>query len=105
MHDQEILNGLAAGDNQRPKYEKELYQKYKYFIGEGCRKYDLSFDDSFSAYSDAVLSLILNVIDGSFNNLASLKTYLFKIFSNKCIDFVRKKTTIKAKVNLSAAQP
>src|SRR5215213_1375257 len=98
MQDQEIIEGLSARNNQRPIYEKELYQKYNYFINEGCRKYNMNFDDGFSAYSDAVLSVIHNVIDNSFANRSSLKTYLYKVFSNKCIDFVRKKTTIKEKV-------
>lgn len=105
MQDQEIVDGLLLRNHQRPIYEKELYMKYNYFINEGCRKYNMSFDDSFSAYSDAVLSVIHNVIDNSFASRSSLKTYLYKVFSNKCIDFVRKKTTIKEKVNVSAVEP
>lgn len=105
MQDQEIVDGLLLRNHQRPIYEKELYMKYNYFINEGCRKYNMSFDDSFSAYSDAVLSVIHNVIDNTFASRSSLKTYLYKVFSNKCIDFVRKKTTIKEKVNVSAVEP
>jgi RNA polymerase sigma-70 factor (ECF subfamily) len=105
MQDEEIIEGLLARNNQRQIYEKELYVKYNYFIDEGCRKYNMSFDDSFSAYSDAVLSVIHNVINSSFANRSSLKTYLYKVFSNKCIDFIRKKTTIKEKVNVSAVEP
>ena len=105
MQDQEIVEGLASGYSRRQAFEKELYSKYNYFIDEGCRKYKMSFDDSFSAYSDAVLSVIHNVIDSSFANRSSLKTYLYKVFTNKCIDFIRKKTTIKEKVNVSALEP
>jgi RNA polymerase sigma-70 factor (ECF subfamily) len=105
MEDQEIMDGLVAGASHRPYFENELYSKYNYFINEGCRNYHLSFDDSFSAYSDAVMSVIHNVIDRLFENRSSLKTYLYKVFSNKCVDLVRKRTTIKEKVNVSMSPP
>jgi RNA polymerase sigma factor (sigma-70 family) len=104
MQDEAIIDGLVTGGPQRQTFENELYLKYNYFIGEGCRKYNISSDDSFSAYSDAVLSVIHNILDQSFASRSSLKTYLYKIFSNKCIDVIRKKTTIKEKVNASAVE-
>lgn len=105
MQDVHIINGLVMDNGQRASVEKELYQQYQYFIDEGCRKYRLTYEDSFSAYSDAVLSVIHNIKNQSFNHNASLKTYLFQIFSNKCIDLIRKKTTNKHKVHQSAAEP
>jgi len=97
--DQEILTGLQSGYKQRLVQEKILYNCYQYFIGEGCKKYNLNNDDSFSAYSDAVLSVIHNVVSQRFDGRSSLKTYLFQIFSNKCIDLVRKNTTNKQQVH------
>ncbi|MEO6328211.1 MAG: sigma-70 family RNA polymerase sigma factor [Ginsengibacter sp.] len=105
MQDIQILNGLLTDGNDRSRYEKALYWEYKYFIEEGSRKYQLSNDDSFSAYSDAILSVIRNISTQSFKNESSLKTYLFQIFSNKCIDLIRKRTTNKQKVNQSSAEP
>ncbi len=105
MEDEAILNGLTGGGDQRPHFEKELYRKYEYYINEGCREHNISYDDSFSAYSDAVMSAIHNILNNSFNREASLKTYLYRIFSNKCIDIIRRNTTIKEKVNKSTAQP
>jgi len=77
---QEIIEGLKMGYKERVSCEKLLYQQYSYFINEGCRKYRLSHEDSFSAYSDAVLSVIHNIVNGKFENKASLKTYLFRVF-------------------------
>jgi RNA polymerase sigma factor (sigma-70 family) len=87
--DKEIIQGLGSGYNQRVSAERTLYQQFSYFIEGGCRKYGLSHEDSFSAYSDAVLSVIHNIVNGRFESKASLKTYLFRVFSNKCIDLVR----------------
>lgn len=105
MHDREIIDGLMINSNQRSHFEKALYLQYRYFIEEGIRKYKLGYDDSFSAYSDAVLSAIKNIINKSFNNHSSLKTYLFQVFSNKCIDLIRKRTTNIQKVHHSVAEP
>lgn len=105
MDDTQIINGLLINNGQRAHFEKALYLQYKYLIEEGSRKYNLSNDDSFSAYSDAVLAVIQNVNNNTFNNKSSLKTYLFQIFSNKCIDLIRKSTTNKQRVHQSAGEP
>ena len=103
--DTEILTGLQSGYKQRVVQEKNLYNCFYYFINEGCKKYNLSNEDGFSAYSDAVLSVIHNIIDNRFDGRSSLKTYLFQIFSNKCIDLVRKNTTNKQQVHQSMVMP
>ncbi len=103
--DLQILDGLKAGYKQRTEQEKKLYHQYSYFIGEGCKKYNLTNDDSFSAYSDALLSAIHNIVAGNFDGRSSLKTYLFQIFSHKCIDLVRKNTTNKQQVHQTVPVP
>ena len=103
--DQQILNGLKAGYKARTAQEEVLYLQFRYFIDEGCRKYSLNNDDSSSAYSDAVLSTINNVINDHFDGRSSIKTYLYQIFSNKCIDLVRKNTTNKQSVHQSTSAP
>jgi RNA polymerase sigma factor (sigma-70 family) len=97
--DQQILDGLKGAYAERCRYEKILYQQYYYFTDEGSRKYNLDFDDSFSAYSDTILSAIHNIINDRFDGRSSLKTYLYQIFSNKCIDLIRKHTTNKQQVH------
>lgn len=101
--DTQILQGLKAGNTERLQQEKNFYLLYNYFINEGIRKYNLSYDDSFSAYSDALLSAIHNIVSDKFDGRASLKTYLFQIFSNKCIDLVRKITTNKESIHQTLA--
>lgn len=96
--DATIIENLTAGSAQKNKQEKLLYEQYFYFVNEGCRKYHLTYEDSFSAYSDALLSTLINIISGRFDGRSSIKTYLFQIFSNKCIDLVRKNSTNKQQV-------
>jgi RNA polymerase sigma-70 factor (ECF subfamily) len=95
----QILDGLKSGYKERNVQEKILYQRYEYFIEEGCRKYNLIYEDSFSAYTDALLSLLHNIISESFDGRSGIKTYFYQIFSNKCVDIVRKNTSNKQQVN------
>lgn len=97
--DTQILKGLKDDYSVRCRHEKIFYQRFAYFIHEGCKKYKLSYDDSFSAYTDALLSSIHNIVENRFDGRSSLKTYLFQIFSNKCIDLVRKNATNKQQVH------
>jgi RNA polymerase sigma factor (sigma-70 family) len=101
MTDAEIIFGLQQNGAERSKCEFALYQAYNYFIKEGCKKYKLNDDESQIAYSDAVLSVIINITNSNFEGRSSLKTYLFQIYSNKCVDLVRKNTTNKSSVHNS----
>lgn len=105
MHDTAIINGLVSNYKQRFHFEKEFYLQYEYFIQEGRRKYHLTYEDSFSAYSDAVLAAITNISNNRFDSRFSLKTYLFQIFHNKCVDLIRKISNNKQQVHHSAATP
>ncbi len=105
MHDASIIDGLINNPHQRARFEKELYLQYEYFIREGCRKFHLTHEDSFSAYSDTVLAAINNIINNRFDQKFSLKTYLFQIFHNKCVDLVRKISNNREQVHQSSVVP
>ncbi|MBV8252867.1 MAG: sigma-70 family RNA polymerase sigma factor [Chitinophaga sp.] len=97
--EEEILAGLQMGGPRRRAFEDLLYSSYQYLIREGERKYLLSGEDSGSAYSDAIISVIDNITNGRFEGRSSLKTYTTQIFFNKCVDLKRKSTTTKEKVH------
>ena len=83
----------------KTKAEDALFNRYTYFIKEGIKKYALQEDESFDAYSDTILHAIDNIRKGHFENRSALKTYLYRIFINKCVDLLRKKTTNKNSVH------
>jgi RNA polymerase sigma factor (sigma-70 family) len=94
-----VLEGLKAGGSRRMLSERRLYERYFYLIRQGILKYSISEEDAASAYSDAVISVIDNVLTGRFESRSSLKSYIYQIFMNKCVDAVRKKTTNKNAVH------
>jgi len=99
LKDDDILQGVCAGGTRRRLYENKLYEKYYYFVREAQFKHKISEDDAQSAYSDAILSTIEHILTGRFEGRSALKTYLYQIFTNKCVDVIRKNTTNKAEVH------
>lgn len=94
-----IIEGLQAGGTLRQIFERDLYQLFFYFIGHGAKKYGLSQEDAASAYSDMIISAIHHITTGRFEGRSALKSYCYKIFSNKCVDLLRKETTNKRKAD------
>jgi len=97
--DRAIIENLRLTGVDKIKSEEELFNRYIYFIREGISKHSLSEDDAFNAYSDTILSGIEKISNGTFEGRSSLKTYLYQIFHNKCVDLLRKKTTNKQSVH------
>ena len=97
--DEDIIQNLLQTGSARRRGEEELFSRYSYFIKEGIHKYSLTQEDAFDAYSDTILSAIGKIAMGSFEGRASLKTYLYQIFHNKCVDLIRKNSTHKNTVN------
>ena len=94
-----ILDNLRQTGPARRRGEEQLFTSYTYFIKKGMQKYSLPEEEAFDAYADAVLSAIETITRGSFEGLSTLKTYLFGIFRNKCVDLLRKKATNKSSVH------
>jgi len=97
--DRFLIEKLLQEGGERRKGEEEFFNSYAYFIAEATRKYSLSEDEAFDAYSDSVLSALEKIRNHSFEGRSSLKTWLFQIFHNKCVDLLRKKTTNKYSVH------
>ena len=97
--DQEIIDHLRLSGTDKRRSEEQLFNRFAYFIREGMTKHALSEDESFNAYSDTILAVLDNIHKDHFQVRASLKTYLYQIFHNKCVDLLRKRTTNKNTVN------
>lgn len=99
LSDADLLDGLRAGGTNRRLFETRLYDRYAYFIQKGVRKHRLDEDETATAYADAILSVIDQVVTGRFEGRSGLKTYLYQIFTNKCVDAIRRKTTNRESVH------
>ena len=97
--DRQIIALLRQEGLDKRKGEESLFSEYAYFIREGMHKHRLSEEEAFDAYSDSVLVAIESVSNDTFQANSSLKSYLYKIFHNKCVDLFRKNATNKNSVN------
>jgi RNA polymerase sigma factor (sigma-70 family) len=97
--DRQIIGLLRQKGADKRKGEESLFSEYAYFIREGMRKHRLSEEEAFDAYSDSVLVAIESISNETFKGDSSLKSYLYKIFHNKCVDLFRKNSTNKNSVN------
>lgn len=100
--DQQLINCLQNGGTDKLKAEEFLFNSYAYFISEAMRKYSLNEEEAFDAYSDTILSSLGKIADGTYQGRSSLKTWLYQIFHNKCVDLIRKKTTNKRSIYKTA---
>lgn len=87
--DGQLAEGIRADGPPRRLCETILYDRYAYLIEVGRRQHRLSQDECQSAYSDTILSVISQVHRGCFADRSSLKTYLYRIYTHKCIDQLR----------------
>jgi RNA polymerase sigma factor (sigma-70 family) len=94
--DAKLLEALQQEGSDKRKAEYTLYNTYKYFINDAAWKHQLDQDEASICYSDSILTVLDHIALGRFEGNSSLKTYIFQIFSNKCVDHIRKKTTKKA---------
>jgi RNA polymerase sigma-70 factor (ECF subfamily) len=103
--EEEILEGIRAGGIQREKAVFAMHRQYKGLMQKGMKKYRLSIEEAQDAYADAVIAISESVSQESFRSESRLSTYLFRIFMNKAVDKIRKKTTHKSKVTLTDEIP
>ncbi|MDR6564336.1 MULTISPECIES: sigma-70 family RNA polymerase sigma factor [unclassified Arcicella] len=96
--DDKILSGILGDSVLKRATENKLYEQFAYLIKDATFKHQLTEDDAASLYADAILVIIEHIQKKRFEGKSSLKTYLFQIFSNKCVDFIRKTSTNKMSV-------
>ncbi|MCB0835250.1 MAG: sigma-70 family RNA polymerase sigma factor [Bacteroidetes bacterium] len=95
VSDQELIQALKSGGAAKERYEYLLYRLHMDFVRKRPRKYKLTDEEARDAYTDAFLIVIDHITSGRFRGESSIKTYLSRIFRNKCVDRARKNSTIK----------
>ncbi|GAA4792046.1 hypothetical protein GCM10023231_19990 [Olivibacter ginsenosidimutans] len=87
--DDAIIKGIQQAYPQRQAWENKLYLKFRYLIKEAIWKHRLQEDEASIAYSDTILAVIRQINTGAFAQKSSLKTYVYRIYQNKCLDCLR----------------
>lgn len=93
MTDTEIIQGILAGGREQERCMDHLFQAHKGMVGHGMSKYSITEEASLDAFSDTLLAVRRAVLGEKFRGESKLSTFMFTIFSRRCVDQTRKKTT------------
>lgn len=89
--DEALIEAIRAGGNRQEQGIRNLYDQFFYLTRDGRKKYPtLDESDLVTAYNSAVISLRKQLLTGAFRGDSALGTYFTRIFTNKCIDLLRK---------------
>jgi len=91
--DEEIVAGILAGGSQRQKYTNYLYDRYHRYIYTGIKKYKISLEQAQEAFADALIGVCKQIDNQKFRGESSISSYLFRAFSNRCVDKLRSATS------------
>jgi DNA-directed RNA polymerase specialized sigma24 family protein len=106
LSNNELIEALKQTDSSiKERAENQLFKARSPFVKYGIKHYRLSEDEALECYSESCLKLFDQVRNENFLGHSSLKTYHFQIFSNKCVDCNRKKSSNKYKRQIPAAIP
>lgn len=91
--DKDFISQVLQGGQPQEKAIQTLFQTHQHWVSRGVKRYKLPQETALDAYTDAVLALRKQVLAGKFNGESRISTYMYTIFSRRCVDRVRKNTT------------
>ncbi|MEZ4686512.1 MAG: sigma-70 family RNA polymerase sigma factor [Bacteroidia bacterium] len=100
--DTRIVDDIKAGGKRRESAALEIFKDYNSLIGMGIKRYGLKREVAIDALSDAIVGLVDQIAKGNFRGEAKLSSYLFRIFSWKCIDKLKKQQTYSREEDMPA---
>ncbi|MEM6318315.1 MAG: sigma-70 family RNA polymerase sigma factor [Bacteroidota bacterium] len=93
--DKRLVDSIKAGGKLRETATKQLLQNHLKFIYKLHQQLGIEKEAARDALVDAVLAVIEKIEKGRFTEQAQLSTFLYRIFYNKCVDFLRKRSSNK----------
>jgi len=93
--DAEILAGLKRSGSERISSQTHLYEQYFGMVWKALDKHVIEKEEALSAYSDAIMDVIGAVEQGAFRGESPIGIYLYRVYTNKIIDAIRRQRTRK----------
>jgi RNA polymerase sigma-70 factor (ECF subfamily) len=93
MTDQKFIDSILTGGSVMQKTVEWFYNENYKLVHQMIGSHKLVKENVLDAYSDAVTAFVENIRNNKFRGDSKCSTYFIRIFNNKCIDIIRKKTT------------
>ncbi|MEL6671063.1 MAG: sigma-70 family RNA polymerase sigma factor [Bacteroidota bacterium] len=87
--DEEILEAIRANGVRGRRMTAYLFDKHQGYVINAVRKFRLSEEDARDVYTDAIIALNRQILQGKFRGDSKISTYLYSIFFNRCRNRVR----------------
>jgi RNA polymerase sigma-70 factor (ECF subfamily) len=97
--DPKFINSILAGGSVMHRTIEWFYHENFNLVYKMTGAHKLIKEEALDAYSDAVTAFVENIRNNKFRGEAKCSTYFIRIFNNKCIDIIRKKTTNRVDKN------
>ena len=91
--DEEFIKKLKIlePESKRKEYETQFFLAYQDLVEKKRRKYRLNQNDALSIYIDVFQIIVAKIRKNE--SIDKLKAYFNRVFSNKCVDFLKKNKT------------
>jgi RNA polymerase sigma factor (sigma-70 family) len=93
MTDQKFIDSIQTGGGVMQKAVEWFYRDNYGLVYKMVGAHKLDKEEGLDAYSDALTAFVENIRNDKFRGDSKCSTYFIRIFNNKCIDIIRKKTT------------
>jgi RNA polymerase sigma factor (sigma-70 family) len=93
MTDQKFIDDILTGGSVMDKTVEWFYHDNFNLVYKTIGSHKLVKEEALDAYSDAITAFVDNIRYKKFRGDSKCSTYFIRIFNNKCIDIIRKKTT------------
>ena len=90
--DKELIAGIRSGGVLKGRCMNFLMDHWEFLIPKMCKHHAIREEDAEELYLDATFVLYEHIVSGQFRGESSIATYLYRVYFNKCIDFMRKNT-------------
>ncbi|MEL6588516.1 MAG: sigma-70 family RNA polymerase sigma factor [Bacteroidota bacterium] len=87
--DDTLIQAIQAGGLERQRAAQTLFDAHRGLVYKGKQKYRISEEQSADLYADAVVSVMRQVENDRFKGDSSLFTFLYKVYTNRCLNFLR----------------
>ncbi|MEL7534658.1 MAG: sigma-70 family RNA polymerase sigma factor, partial [Bacteroidota bacterium] len=84
-----MISAIKKGGFDRQRAAQIIFDAHQGLVYKGKQKYRLNEDDATDLYADAVVSMMRQVENDRFKGDSSLFTFLYRIFNNRCLNFIR----------------
>ncbi|MEM6801601.1 MAG: sigma-70 family RNA polymerase sigma factor [Bacteroidota bacterium] len=95
LSNEEVIEEIQAGGARQEKMIRQVYDSCFPYVYKALQKHKLTEEQAIDAYSDAVVALRRNILNGKFRGDSKYSTFLYSIFFKRCLNAIRDAGTNK----------